>query len=414
MKNINEVVEGLARPLNICDTTLLDSEKAPGVVLSNIEKYRMAQLLDEAGIPQIEVGSPLMGIESKKAIRHIARMGLGTTVSSWNRAVVSDIDASLDCDVDAVTISIPVSDIQIEKKYRNDRDLILDMVYEAVTHAASHGLYVSCCAEDASRADLSYLIDFAKVSKECGAQRVEYCDTIGIEDPFTAFDRLKTLKQIVNVDYAYSARNDMGMATANSIAAIKAGCRFVSASSMGISDGAGKAAIEEVAIAAKHTLNIDSGLDSAKFREIAEAISFATGNVIPSSKPVIGEDIFSFESVFIIDGVLKNGNIGEAFDASEVGAQRKALVGKNSTNNTIIWEMSQMGINLEREQAEVLLDMVRKASIQTRRCMSQKELYLLYEDMMSGNDIFDENELPPTPGDPVEPVAEEQVPEQSE
>ncbi|MBQ8372903.1 MAG: homoaconitate hydratase, partial [Candidatus Methanomethylophilaceae archaeon] len=110
MKSKNEVMETLSKPLCICDSTLMDGEKAAGVVFSNIEKYRIAQLLDEAMVPQIIAGNPSLGIEEKTAVRHIARMGLNASVMSWNRADINDINSSIDCDVDAVCISMPASD----------------------------------------------------------------------------------------------------------------------------------------------------------------------------------------------------------------------------------------------------------------------------------------------------------------
>ena len=107
MKSKNEVVGCLSAPLCICDSTLGFGEQAAGAVFSNIEKYRIAQLLDDAGVPQIEAGNPILGTEEKKAVRHIARMGLDASVMAWNRADIGDINASIECDVDSVTIALP-------------------------------------------------------------------------------------------------------------------------------------------------------------------------------------------------------------------------------------------------------------------------------------------------------------------
>lgn len=404
MKSKNEVMETLSKPLCICDSTLMDGEKAAGVVFSNIEKYRIAQLLDEAMVPQIIAGNPSLGIEEKTAVRHIARMGLNASVMSWNRADINDINSSIDCDVDAVCISMPASDELIGNKLKKDHGWVADKVYEAAEYAVQHGLYVACIAEDAPSANLGFLIDFAKAAIDAGADRIGYQDIIGKEDPFSCYERIKTLRQIVPMDVEIITRNDFGLATANTLAAVKAGARFANVTSMGIGERAGCAPLEEVAMAAKHILNIDAGLDGTKYREIAEAVSFATRREIDCSKPIIGSNVFVQESGISVDGVIRDEN-GEAYDPAEVGFERTVMIGKHSGRNTIISELAQMGIELDREGATALLDMVRKASTQMHRCISQKELFLLYEDLMNGNDVFDDDV--PQVTSRQEPVPEE-------
>ena len=405
MKSKNEVNEIVNRPLCICDSTLLDGEKAAGVVFSNIEKYRIAQLLDEAGVPQIVAGNPSLGAEEKMAVKHIARMGLGASVMSWNRADINDINRSIECDVDAVCISMPSSDNLIQNKLGKDHAWVADKVYEAASYAAEHGLYISVVAEDTPNANLAFLIDFAKAAVDAGADRVGYQDIIGKEDPFTCYERIKTLRQIMPVDIEIITRNDFGLATANTLAALKAGARFANVTSMGIGERAGCAPLEEVALAARHILNMEAGVDGTKFREIADAVSLATGRAISPSKPVIGSNVFVQEAGISVEGVIRDEN-GEAFDPAEVGCQRSVMVGKHSGRNTIVSEMAQMGIEIDRKAASDLLDMVRKASTQMHRSISQKELFLLYEDLMNGNDIFDENDEPSGPAAQPEPVEE--------
>lgn len=405
MKDKNEVIGKLNRPLNICDSTLMDGERASGVVFSNIEKYRIAQLLDEANVPQIVVGNPSMGDDDMKAVRHIAGMGLKASVMSWNRADISDIDASLACDVDSVCISMPASDILIANKLGKDHGWVCDKVYEAASYATEHGLYVSCVAEDANNANLGFLIDFAKAAADAGADRIGYQDIIGVDDPFTCFEKIKTIKQIVNMDVEIIARNDLGLATANTLAAIKAGATFANVTSMGIGERAGCAPMEQVAMSARHILSIDTGLDCTKFTEIAEAVSFATRIDVEPFRPIIGSKIFVQESGISVDGTIRDEN-GEAYDPAEVGCRRSVVIGKHSGRNTLISELAQMGIELDRDGASELLDMVRRATNQMHRGISQKELFLLYQDMMNGNDIFDDRE-PVARAAPVEPAPAE-------
>ncbi|GFP21210.1 homocitrate synthase NifV [Candidatus Hakubella thermalkaliphila] len=146
----------IQQDIKIDDTTLRDGEQTAGVVFANNEKKRIARLLDEIGVHQIEVGIPAMGGDEKKTISDIVKMDLRSNILAWNRAVTSDIQHSLDCGVDAVAISISASDIHIEHKLRKDRQWVLESIKRSVDFAKEHNLYVSVNAEDASRADLEF------------------------------------------------------------------------------------------------------------------------------------------------------------------------------------------------------------------------------------------------------------------
>ncbi len=389
MKDKNQLMESFKdKRLCVVDSTLTNGEQAAGVVFSSLERYRIAQLLDEAGVDQIVAGMPMMGDSEKKAVKHIARMGLGASVMSWNRADINDINASIECDVDSVTISIGASEYQYSKVYGQDAQWVIDMLCNAVSYAAEHGMYVSCVAEDAPNADLGFLIDFAKAAKAAGANRFGYCDSLGNDDPFSCHERIKTLSQIVGMDMEIIARDDFGMATANTLAAIKAGAKFANVTSVGIGSRAGCAPLEEVCLGAKKIMDVPCAVDATKFSAIAEAVALASGRPVPDGKAIIGGKIFVQEAGVSEDGVIRDEN-GEAFDPAEVGAVRTIAIGKHSSRNTIISEMAQMGMQLEKDAADELLAMVRIACTQMHRGISRRELFLLYEDMMNGADVFD-------------------------
>ena len=167
----------------IVDTTLRDGEQTAGVVFSNEEKIQIARYLDELGVDQIEAGIPVMGGDEKKCIREIVEMGLKASIMAWNRAVINDIKESIECGVDAVAISISASDIHIEYKLQTTREDVLKRMADAVKFAKDQGLYASVNAEDASRAHMDFLVEFALTAKHCGADRLRFCDTVGILDP---------------------------------------------------------------------------------------------------------------------------------------------------------------------------------------------------------------------------------------
>lgn len=380
----------LNRDVAVCDTTLRDGEQAAGIVFANIEKYKIAQMLDDAGVPQIECGIPAMGGDEKIAIKHMAHMGLNASILGWNRATVHDVDSSLDCDVDSVALSMSASDIHIENKLRKTRQWVLEQVQESVQHAADHGLYISCNAEDASRADLMFLIDFAKTAKDAGASRIRYCDTIGREDPFTAFERINTLIKLVGIDVEMHTHNDFGMANANAVAGIKAGAKVVSTTVMGIGERSGNTALEEIVMTCHHLLNKQTGIDPLKLKPLAEFVSKAADRPIWPSKPFLGSNCFAHEAGIHTDGIIKNHSNYEPYDPEEVGLTRSIVIGKHSGSKTLINDLQKRGVVLAPEQAEQLLMSVRRASISLHRSLTSDELFFLYTDMINNIDTFDD------------------------
>jgi homocitrate synthase NifV len=389
MRTKKDVLKILDNRVVVCDTTLRDGEQTAGIVFANIEKYRIAQMLDDSGVQQIEAGIPAMGGDEKAAVKHIANMGLNASVLGWNRADIQDINDSLDCDVDSVAISMSSSDIHIQNKIKKSREWVLEKISAAVQHAADHGMYISCNAEDASRADLGFLIEFARTAKAAGASRLRYCDTIGREDPFTVFERVKTIIKLVGIDIEMHTHNDFGMANANTMAGIKAGAKFASTTVMGIGERSGNNALEEIVMTCKHILNIDTGVDPLKMRPLAEFVSVASGRPIYISKPFLGANCFAHEAGIHTDGIIKDHKNYEPYEPEEVGLERKIVIGKHSGRSTLISDLGKRGIALDDDTAQLLLDNVRKASIAMKRSLTSDELFSLYDNLTKGINLFD-------------------------
>lgn len=370
--------------LNICDTTLRDGEQAAGIVFANLEKVRIAKLLDEIGVPQIEAGIPAMGGDEKASVKRIAHMGLDASILGWNRANIEDIAHSIDCDVDSVAISMSASDIHIEHKLMKSRQWVLDRIVESVEYAKSHGVYISVNAEDASRADPQFMVEFARTAKEAGAHRVRYCDTLGILTPSDTYDRIKQLIDAVDLPVEMHTHNDFGMATANAIAGVQAGASFLSTTVMGIGERTGNSPLEEVAMAAKHLLNIDMGIDTRRLREVAEYVARASGREIPPWKPIVGQNCFAHEAGIHTDGVMKYLSNYEPYSPEEVGMSRKIIIGKHSGRSTIRQSLSARGIEIDDAAASAILEIVRATSVALKRSLSENELVYIYQDYMEG------------------------------
>lgn len=385
MNDLGEVLAKLSRnKLNICDTTLRDGEQAAGIVFANLEKERIAKLLDEINVPQIEAGIPAMGGDEKTSIRRIARMGLDASVLGWNRASVDDLSHSIDCDVDSVAISMSASDIHIEHKLRKTRQWVLDRIIESVEYAKSHGMYISVNAEDASRADPDFMLKFAQTAKDAGAHRVRFCDTLGIMTPSDTYSYVKRIVDTIGIPVEMHTHNDFGMATANAIAGVQAGATFLSTTILGIGERTGNSPLEEVTMASKHLLKIDMGIDTRRFREIAEYVARASAREIPAWKPIVGLNCFSHEAGIHADGVMKFLSNYEPYSPEEVGMSRKIIVGKHSGRSTIKQVLNDRGINIDDDTATAILEVVRATSVSLKRSLSENELVYIYQDYREG------------------------------
>ncbi len=369
------------RNIQIVDTTLRDGEQTAGVVFANHEKVRIAKLLDELGVHQIEAGIPVMGSDEAKAIRKICTLGLKASIMGWNRPVIKDIEASLSCGVDAVAISISTSDIHIKHKLQASREWVLEQMVNATVFAKQHGVYVSVNAEDASRSDPEFLVQFARAAKEAGADRLRYCDTVGILEPFTTMEYIQYLRtQVPDLDIEMHTHNDFGLATANALAGVKAGANYVGVTVLGLGERAGNAALEEVVMGLKYLYGIDLNFNTELFREVAEYVSRASGRELPAWKAIVGSNMFAHESGIHADGALKYPGTYEAFSPEEVGLQRQIVIGKHSGTAAIRAKFAEYGIHLSRHQAQELLPEIRAAAVSLKRSLFDKELMYMYAD----------------------------------
>ncbi|WP_322760263.1 homocitrate synthase [Frankia sp. Cr2] len=365
--------------IGFCDTTLRDGEQAPGVAFTAEEKLAIATALDRAGVAQIEAGVPAMGPAEREVLARIAGAGLRAEIVAWCRALRSDIDAAVASGVGRVHLSIPVSDLHLAHKLGRDRAWARSQIRDCVADALDRGLVVGVGFEDASRADDSFVIELADELVRDGVDRLRWADTVGVLEPFSACARMSRLVGAVPANWEIHAHDDFGLATANTLAAVRAGFGFVSTTVAGLGERAGNAPLEEVAMALRHLLGTRVDLDTTSFRALAGLVSRAARRPVPCGKAIVGESAFIHESGIHVDGVLKAPSIYEPFDPAEVGAHRRLVVGKHAGRASLRYALRKHGIDADESVLGPVLEGLRSQVCMLKRPLRSDEVRDLYE-----------------------------------
>ena len=369
----------MAHPVVVVnDTTLRDGEQTAGVAFTAEERIAIARALAAAGVTEMEVGIPVMGREERENIRAIAALGLPASLMVWSRMHDADLGAAAGCGAQIVNLSIPVSDIQIRHKLGRERDWVLDTIDHYVRRALDLGLDVCVGGEDASRADPDFLLRVVETAERAGARRFRFADTLGLLDPFTTFKRISALHEASDLELEMHAHNDLGLATANTLAAVLAGASHINTTVNGLGERAGNAALEESVTAMHHLYNVETGIDTHHFPEISRLVSIASGRPIPVNKSIVGDGVFTHESGIHVDGLIKNPLNYQGVNPEEVGRSHKLVLGKHSGSSAVMQVYAGIGIMLTEFEAKTLLTRIREHAVSTKQTPSSADLKRFY------------------------------------
>jgi homocitrate synthase NifV len=367
--------------VRLVDTTLRDGEQAPGVSFSHQDKMEIAELLSVSGIDEIEAGIPAMGEDEQKMIRDLLKKNLDCDVSVWCRATRNDLDLAEACGVEHVHISFPASPVHLNVLGWSYARLFKTME-TLIPHATSRFRFVSVGIQDAARVPPVMLHKIASMAFTLCVKRLRLADSVGLWMPETVKYAVQEIWQMCpGLQIGVHTHNDLGLATANAVAAVLAGAQSVDTTVTGLGERAGNAALEQVVMALQICAGIPHSIKTEHLNTLCRMVAYKAGRAIADDKPVIGSNVFTHETGIHVHAQIRNRQAYEAFSPALVGRgdDVQVVLGKHSGSSSVHHMLNQMGIRVTQKMAEKILSRVRRLAEKKRRNLYPSELLEIYE-----------------------------------
>jgi isopropylmalate/homocitrate/citramalate synthase len=355
------------------DTTLRDGEQTVGVVLMPEEKLEIARALSEAGVQRIEAGFPRVSDDDWEAVRLISEAGLAAEIWGFSRAVRGDVEALVELGVGASVIESPISELKL-RALGVSREDMLNRIRAAVAYAVESGIHVAYFGVDSTRAEPDFYDAAYAAAVEAGAAEVVVVDTIGVAGPEAVAELVERTRERVGPDIPihFHGHNDFGLATANAVAAVKAGARWIHGTVNGMGERAGNANLGEVALALRAVYGVDTGLDLAKIRGLAERVRELAGYELEPWKPLTGENLFRRESGAVASQ-FHDAEAIEPYSSELVAADRAIVLGKKSGIDSIRIKCEELALEVSEDRQRELLDTVKQLGTEKRGLVTDEE-----------------------------------------
>ena len=346
--------------IRIFDTTLRDGEQTPGASLTFDDKLEIARQLSLLGVDSIEAGFPASSEGEKKVMKEIAKADLDTEICGLARANRNDIDAAIECDVDAVHVFIPTSPVQMKYAVNLTPEQVVTATVDSIEHVKKHGLTCEFSPMDATRSDLAFLKKVCQAAENAGMDRLNVPDTVGIMIPRSMAKLVEDLKTVVTVPISVHCHDDFGMAVANSLAAVEAGAAQIHATINGLGERAGNASLEEVVMALHMIYKLKTRVNSRLLYSTSRLVATLTGISVQANKAIVGENAFAHESGIHTRGVTVKPLTFEPIKPEMVGRIRKLVAGKLAGTRGIKAELEEIEIHPTEEQLKEIVQRVKE------------------------------------------------------
>ena len=371
----------LSGKIRFLDTTLRDGEQTPGVSLATDEKLAIARGLDALGVHVIEAGSAITSEGERKSMKAVADSGLNAEICSFVRVLTSDVDLALSCDVDSIHLVVPVSDLHIERKLKSDRKTVVEKAIEVTEYAKDHGLVVELSGEDASRADLDFLTKIYLAGIDAGADRLCFCDTVGVLVPEVTSAIFGEISNL-GVPISIHCHNDFGMATANTVAALRSGATQAHVTVNGIGERAGNASLEEVVMTLESLYKIKTGINCEDLYQLSRMVSRMTGIPVAPNKALVGENAFTHEAGIHVHGLLADTSTYEPLHPEQVGRKRRIVLGKHAGRASVELALKEFRVAVTDDQLAQIVERVKELGDKGKR-VSDADLQTIAEFVLS-------------------------------
>jgi len=342
--------------VSVFDTTLRDGEQTPRVSLTVEQKVMIAEALDALGVDVIEAGTAIASKGDFEAIKEISQCGLKAEICSFARIKKEDIDSAADANADSIFMVAPSSDYHIQAKFPGKgKDFVIEKSVEAIEYAKERGLIVEFGAEDASRADLEFVVSLLKAGEEANADRLTFADTVGVLRPERTAEIVKRLKKELKRPIAIHCHDDFGLATANTIQAVINGANEFHATINGIGERAGNAALEEVTMALEFLYGLKLEINKERLYPTSKLVEKFTRIVVPPNKPIVGDNAFTHESGIHTSALLKDSRTYEPISPEIIGRKRVIVLGKHTGKASVEAILKELGYSANPQQLEEIL-----------------------------------------------------------
>jgi 2-isopropylmalate synthase len=403
------------------DTTLRDGEQSPGASMNTAEKVRLAIQLEKLGVDIIEAGFPAASQGDFEAVSQIAGKLSNTEIAGLARANKEDIDAAWGAVKHAarprIHTFIATSDIHLKYKLRLDREQVIARAIEAVRYAKTFTDNVEFSAEDGSRSDRDYLCKVFEAAIEAGATTINLPDTVGYAIPSEFAELITYVRKhtpnIAKTVLSVHCHNDLGLATANTLAALSAGARQAEVTVNGIGERAGNTSLEEVVMALKtrnNFLPFQTGINTEQIYATSRLVSMITGILVQPNKAIVGANAFAHEAGIHQDGMLKNPMTYEIMRPEDIGlSTTKLVLGKHSGRHALRDRLKEMGYELSEEELQVVFGKFKQLADKKKHVMDEDLEAIVNEGVLRTPDIFVLEYLHVTSGTTVMPMASVQL-----